>query len=149
MFIIAVSTVAGWVFTYDGAAQKVAQWLLTISDNKYVLLLLMNIFLLVLGCLLEPIPLLILVAPILLPVVQQLGVDLVHFGIILNLNITIGIITPPMGIGLYVMTRVSGVSFEELVKACMPMMVPLLASLMLLTFMPALSLWLPELILGR
>lgn len=148
MFIIAVSTVAGWVFTYEGTAQKVAEWLFTLTTDKTALLLIINVFLLLLGCLLEPIPLLILVAPILIPVVKQLGVDLIQFGIMLNLNITIGIITPPMGIGLYVMTRVSGVRFEELVRACMPLMIPLIVALMLLTYMPVLSLWLPNLLMG-
>jgi TRAP-type C4-dicarboxylate transport system permease large subunit len=104
---------------------------------------------LVLGCFLEPIPLLILVAPILLPVVKQLGIDLVQFGIILNLNITIGIITPPMGIGLYVMTRVAKVPFEDLVKACVPLLIPLVLSLLLFTYVPALSLWLPNLLMGH
>jgi TRAP-type C4-dicarboxylate transport system permease large subunit len=80
--------------------------------------------------------------------VKQLGVDLVQFGIILNLNITIGIITPPMGIGLYVMTRVSGVRFEDLVRACAPLMVPLLVALLLFTYVPWLSLWLPGLLMG-
>lgn len=148
MFIIAVSTVAGWVFTYEGAAQKVAEWLFTLTTDKTTLLLIINIFMLFLGCLLEPIPLLILVAPILIPVVQQLGVDLIQFGIIVNLNITIGIITPPMGIGLYVMCRVSGVRFEELVRACIPLMLPLLVSLMLFTYVPWLSLWLPAVLMG-
>jgi len=148
MFIIAVSTVAGWVFTYEGAAQKVAEWLFTLTTDKTVLLLIISIFVLVLGCLLEPIPLLILVAPILIPVVKQLDVDLIQFGIMLNLNITIGIITPPMGIGLYVMSRVSGVRFEDLVPACMPLMVPLLISLMLFTYVPWLSLWLPGVMMG-
>jgi len=91
---------------------------------------------------------LILVAPILIPVVKQLDVDLIQFGIMLNLNITIGIITPPMGIGLYVMSRVSGVRFEDLVPACMPLMVPLLISLMLFTYVPWLSLWLPGVMMG-
>ena len=149
MFIVAVSTVAGWIFTYEGTALKVAQWLFMLSNDKNILLLLINIFMLVLGCFLEPIPLLILVAPILLPVVKQLGIDLVQFGIILNLNITIGIITPPMGIGLYVMTRVAKVPFEDLVKACGPLLIPLILSLLLFTYVPALSLWLPNLLMGH
>jgi tripartite ATP-independent transporter DctM subunit len=148
MFIIAVSTVAGWIFTYEGTAQKVAEWLFTLTTDKTALLLIINLFLLLLGCLLEPIPLLILVAPILIPVVKQLGVDLIQFGIIMNLNITIGIITPPMGIGLYVMTRVSGVRFEDLVRSCAPLMIPLLFALLLFTYVPWLSLWLPSVLMG-
>lgn len=148
MFIIAVSTVVGWIFTYDGTAQKVAEWLFSLTTDKTTLLLIIILFLLLLGCLLEPIPLLILVAPILIPIVNQLGVDLIQFGIILNLTITIGIITPPMGIGLYVMTRVSSVRFEDLVMSCAPLMIPLLFALLLFTYVPWLSLWLPSLLMG-
>jgi len=148
MFIIAVSTVAGWVFTYEGTAKTVAQWLFEITTDKTLLLLVINVFLLVMGCLLEPIPLLILTLPILLPIVQQIGVDLIHFGIMISFNITLGIITPPMGVGLYVMCRVSGVRFEDLVLACLPLLVSLLGALMLVTYWPGLSLWLPTLVMG-
>jgi tripartite ATP-independent transporter DctM subunit len=148
MFIIAVSTVAGWIYAYDGTSQRLAEWLFALSDRPFVVLLLINLFLLVLGCLLEPIPLLILTAPIVLPIVHKLGVDPVQFGIVMNLNITIGIITPPMGIGLYLMVRVADVTFEELVAACLPLLVPLLACLLLFTYVPGVSLWLPDLIMG-
>jgi tripartite ATP-independent transporter DctM subunit len=148
MYIIAVSTVAGWIYAYDGTSQRLAEWLFALSDRPFVVLLLINLFLLVLGCLLEPIPLLILTAPIVLPIVHKLGVDPVQFGIVMNLNITIGIITPPMGIGLYLMVRVADVTFEELVAACLPLLVPLLACLLLFTYVPGVSLWLPDLIMG-
>ena len=148
MFIIAVSTVAGWVFTYEGTAKTVAQWLFTFTTDKTLLLLVINVFLLVMGCLLEPIPLLILTLPILLPIVQQIGVDLIHFGIMISFNITLGIITPPMGVGLYVMCRVSGVRFEDLVLACMPLLVSLLGALLLVTYWPGVSLGLPTLVMG-
>jgi tripartite ATP-independent transporter DctM subunit len=149
MFIIAISTVAGWIYTFDGTAQRLAHWLLQLTDNRVVLLLLINLFLLLMGALLEPIPLLILATPVLLPVVQRLGVDPIQFGIIMNLNITIGIITPPMGIGLYTMMGIVKISFEDLVRASLPWLVPLLACLVLFTLVPSLSLWLPQLLLGR
>jgi tripartite ATP-independent transporter DctM subunit len=148
MFIIAVSTVAGWIYAYDGTSQQIATWLFTVTHDKTVLLLIINLFLLVLGCLLEPIPLMILTAPIVLPVVQAIGIDLVHFGVIMGFNITIGIITPPMGIGLYVMTGVSKVGLEELIRACMPLLLPLIVALLIITYVPALSLWLPNLVMG-
>ena len=88
----------------------------SITDNKWVILLLINIVLLVLGCALEPIPVLILTTPILLPLVKTLGVDPIHFGIIVNLNITIGIITPPTGMGLYVVMGLAKVKFEDLMR---------------------------------
>jgi tripartite ATP-independent transporter DctM subunit len=149
MFIIAVSTVAGWIYTYDGTSQHIAEWLFQLSSNKYVLLLLINIFLLVLGFFLEPIPMLILSAPIVLPVVQQLGVDLVHFGVLVSFNITLGMLHPPVGIGLYVMTDVAKVRYEDLVVACLPFFIPLLVCLLLFTYVPELSLWLPNLVMGK
>ena len=149
MYIIAVSTVAGWIYTYEGTSQKIAELILSLTTNKYLVLFLINIFLLILGCLLEPIPAMILTTPIFLPVVKQLGVDPVHFGLIICYNLTIGIITPPMGIGLYVMIGVVDIKFEELVKACLPFLIPIIGSLFLLTYVPELTLFLPNLIMGK
>jgi tripartite ATP-independent transporter DctM subunit len=149
MFIIGVSTVAGWIYTYDGVAQAIADWMLALTSDRVVILLLINVFLLILGCILEPIPVLILATPIFLPVIRKLGIDPVHFGIVVNLNITIGIITPPMGIGLYVMMGIVDIKFEHLVKACLPFFVPLIGCLLLFTYVPELSLWLPNLLMGR
>lgn len=148
MFIIAVSTVAGWIYTYDGVAQAIADGMLALTDSKILILLLINVFLLILGCILEPIPVLILATPIFLPVIAKIGIDPVHFGIVVNLNITIGIITPPMGIGLYVMMGIVDIKFGELVKACVPFFVPLIGCLLLFTYVPEISLWLPNLLMG-
>jgi tripartite ATP-independent transporter DctM subunit len=149
MFIIGISVVPGWIFTYDGVAQSVAEALLSVTENKWVILLLINLLLLVLGCALEPIPVLVLTTPILLPVVKQLGIDPIHYGIVLNLNITIGLITPPTGMGLYIVMALTKVSFEELVEACLPFLAPLFGTLLLLTFVPELSTWLPDLVMGK
>ena len=148
MYIIAVSTVAGWIYTYEGTSQKIAELILQLTTNKYLVLFLINIFLLILGCLLEPIPAMILTTPIFLPVVKQLGVDPVHFGLIICYNLTIGIITPPMGIGLYVMIGIVDIKFEDLVKGCLPFLIPIIGSLFLLTYVPELTLFLPNLIMG-
>jgi tripartite ATP-independent transporter DctM subunit len=148
MYIIAVSMVAGWIYTYDGVSQAVAAGLLEFTDNKWVVLFLINLILLVLGAILEPIPVLILTTPIFLPVVTELGVDPIHYGIIANLNITIGIITPPMGIGLYVMMGITPVKFGDLVRACLPFLGVLLGCLMVITYIPILSTWFPELLMG-
>jgi tripartite ATP-independent transporter DctM subunit len=149
MYIIAVSTVAGWIYTYEGTSQKIAELILQLTTNKYLVLFLINIFLLILGCLLEPIPAMILTTPIFLPVVKQLGVDPVHFGLIICYNLTIGIITPPMGIGLYVMIGIVDISFEDLVKGCLPFLIPIIGSLFLLTYVPELTLFLPNLLMGK
>jgi tripartite ATP-independent transporter DctM subunit len=149
MYIIAVSTVAGWIYTYEGTSQKIAELILSFTTNRYLVLFLINVFLLILGCLLEPIPAMILTTPIFLPVVKQLGVDPVHFGLIICYNLTIGIITPPMGVGLYVMIGVVDIKFEDLVKGCLPFLIPIIGSLFLLTYIPELTLFLPTLIMGK
>ena len=95
------------------------------------------------------IPALILTTPIFLPIIKQIGVDPVHFGLIICYNLTIGIITPPMGIGLYVMVGIIDISFEDLVKSCAPLLIPLIASLFLVTYVPELTLFLPNLIMGH
>jgi TRAP-type C4-dicarboxylate transport system permease large subunit len=120
----------------------------SLTGNKVVILLLINVFLLILGCLLEPIPVLILTTPIFMPIIQNIGFDPVQFGIVMSLNITIGIITPPMGIGLYVMMGVIDIKFETLVRACLPFFIPLLACLLLFTYVPQCTLWLPNLLMG-
>jgi TRAP-type C4-dicarboxylate transport system permease large subunit len=140
--------VAGWIYVYDGVAQTLAEAMLSVSGNKWVVLLLINIVLLILGCILEPIPVLILTTPIFLPVVKSLAIDPIHFGIIVNLNITIGIITPPMGIGLYVMMGIVDIKFEDLVRACIPLLIPLIICLLLFTYVPELSTWFPDLVMG-
>ena len=113
-----------------------------------VQLLLINIFLLIVGALIESLPAMLVMVPILLPVVQGLGVDPIHFGVIIVFNLLIGIITPPMGVGLFVVSNFTGVSVGRITLACLPFLVPLLLTLLVITFVPALSLFLPELFLG-
>ena len=86
--------------------------------------------------------------PVLLPVATELGIDPVHFGVIMVLNIVIGLITPPMGIGLFIMSNITGQTVERITLACMPFLLPLLATLLLVTFVPWISLWLPTLLIG-
>jgi tripartite ATP-independent transporter DctM subunit len=140
MVLIGVSSVISWIYTYERLPHLAAQAIFALSQNKYVILLLVNVFLLFMGCLIEPIPLLLISTPILVPLMQKIGVDLVHFGVVICYNITLGMITPPMGIGLYVMMKVVDISFEELVKAVLPFLVPLIGTLLLFTFYPPLSL---------
>jgi len=145
MVLIGISTVISWIYTYEELPQMVAAFILQISQNKYVILTLINLFLLLMGCLIEPIPLLLITTPILVPLMQQIGVDLVHFGVIICYNITLGMITPPMGVGLYVMMKVVNISFEELVGAVYPYLIPLIGALFIITFFPLLSLGLVNL----
>ena len=148
MFLIGTATVMTWVVTRAQTGHFAAQWLATLSESVVVQLLLINIFLLIVGALIESLPAMLVMVPILLPVVQGLGVDPIHFGVIIVFNLLIGIITPPMGVGLFVVSNFTGVSIGRLTLACLPFLVPLLLTLLVITFVPALSLFLPELLLG-
>jgi tripartite ATP-independent transporter DctM subunit len=147
MYIIAISSAMSWLIAMEGTPMMVAELLAQLTNNKYIMLLIINIFLLLLGCILETLPAMLISVPILLPIVQQFNIDPVQFGVILIFNLLIGIITPPMGIGLYVMTAVSGVRFEPLVRSCMPFLIALLASLLAITYVPQICLFLPNLLL--
>jgi len=97
------------------------------------------------GCFLEPTAAILILVPVLIPVVQQLGIDPVHFGLVMVLNLMIGLLHPPMGMVLFVLARVANLSIEKTTMAILPWLVPLLLSLLLITYIPAISLWLPRL----
>jgi tripartite ATP-independent transporter DctM subunit len=147
MYIIAVSSAMAWLVTMEGTPMVVAHWLSSLTTNKYAMLLIINIFLLFLGCILETLPALLISVPILLPIIHQVEINPVHFGIVAIFNLLIGIITPPMGIGLYVIKAISNVTFEELVKSSMPYLIALLASLAVITYIPQICLLLPSLLM--
>ena len=146
MYLIAVSSVMGWIITTERVAHDAAQLIVTYVQSPLLGLLVINLFLLVVGMFIETVPALLILSSILLPVVKGLGVDPVHFGIIICYNLIIGIITPPMGIGLFVAARVAGITPEAVLRASWPFFVPLFASLAAITAFPALSLWLPTLV---
>ena len=148
MFLIAVGNLMGWIIAADGAGETIAAALISVSDNRIILLLLVNLAALIIGTLMEPTPALLVTLPIFAPVMSMIGVDPVHFGIILCLNLTIGMLTPPVGLGLYVMCSVSKLEFEPLVKSVMPFLLVLILSLLVITFWPDLSLFLPRLLLS-
>jgi tripartite ATP-independent transporter DctM subunit len=144
----------GTVFTRllirEGMAQAMTDFVLGISRNQYAVLLMMNILLLILGMFIDGIPILIITVPLLVPIAQGLGVNLVHLGAIIVFNVGLGVVTPPYAISIFVGTRLADVPYGELVP---PMMVYLflvgIPALLLTTFIPWLSLWLPTLIMGR
>jgi tripartite ATP-independent transporter DctM subunit len=144
MFLIAVGTLMGYVVALDGTPDKLAAYLTTLTTNKYVMLVLINVFLLILGCLMEPTPALLLSYPIFEPIIAAYQIDPLHFGMIICYNLTIGMLTPPVGLGLYVMCSVANVKFEPLLKACIPFIINLIVSLILITYIPALSTWFPN-----
>jgi TRAP-type C4-dicarboxylate transport system permease large subunit len=126
-----------------------AEFFLSIADNRYTLLLLINILLLILGTFMDMAPMLLIATPILLPIVKQFGVDPVHFGIIMILNLGIGLLTPPVGSTLAVGCAVGKVSMEALSRSILIFYVPMLIVLGLVTYIPEITLWLPSVILAR
>lgn len=143
MMIVAASAIFAWILTANQVAQHFAESLLGFTDNKVAVLLIITLIVLVIGCFMETIAAITILVPVLLPVAVSIGVDPVHFGIILILNLMLGLLTPPVGMVLYVLAKVSGVPFERCVIATAPFLVPLVTVLLLLTFIPQLSLWLP------
>lgn len=136
MFIIATSTALGWIMANWQIPKMIAQGLLSLSSNTFVLLLLINIVILIAGIFMETASALILLTPVFLPLINQLGVDLVHFGIMIVVGLAIGMVTPPVAINLYVASTISGISIERISKAVVPLMFGLIAVLMLITYLP-------------
>ena len=126
---------------------KITTAFLTLSDNRYVILMCINVMLLLLGTVMDMAPLILILTPILLPVIIGIGVDPVHFGMIMLVNLGIGLITPPVGAVLFVGAAVGKVTIENTVKALLPFYLALFMVLMLVTYVPAISLWLPSLVL--
>ncbi len=143
MIIVGVASMVAFAITFDQIPAKVAQAMLSITSDKTLLLLIINGALLVLGFFLEPISIMILTLPVLVPLIKSLGVDLVHFGMVMTLNVCLGLVHPPLGICLYIVSGISGVKVEKISMAALPMIGICLLLLMLITYVPWLSLWLP------
>jgi tripartite ATP-independent transporter DctM subunit len=145
MILIAFAASFGYIMTLMQIPMRVTAALTAVSDNRYVILGLINGLMLVLGTLMDMAPLILILTPILLPVVKTLGVDPVHFGIIMMVNLGIGLLTPPVGGVLFVGSAVAKLPIEQVVKALLPFFFALFLVLMAITYIPALSLWLPGL----
>lgn len=146
LFIVAGASIFAWILTSTRTAEQFAALILQISEHPFVVLLLINMILILVGCFLETVAAITILVPVLLPIAVFVGVDPVHFGVIMVLNLMIGLLTPPVGMVLYVLSRVARVPFERAVVATLPFMVPLVVVLLLITFVPAVTLWLPSLI---
>jgi len=144
LFIVAAASIFGWLLTATRVTDAVAEWVLTFSSNPNVFLLLANLLLLFVGCFLEPTAAITLLVPILMPICAKLGIDPVHFGLVMVLNLMIGLLHPPMGTVLFVLSRVAKLSFERTTIAILPWLVPLFVMLILCTYVPAVVLWLPR-----
>ena len=148
LFIIGTSTLFTYVMAMEGISRQFADFILGISNNPAVILLVINILLLVLGMVMEPGAILTLMLPVLLPIANGLGLDLVHFGVMIVLNLMIGQVTPPFGVCLFVISDVNKVKLEKLYKAILPFLIPLIAALLLVTYVPGIVTWLPNLLLA-
>ncbi|MEO8525848.1 MAG: TRAP transporter large permease [Caldimonas sp.] len=144
LFIVAAASIFGWMLTATGVTADIATWVLGFTDKAWVFLLLANLLMLFVGCFLEPTAAITILVPLLLPIAVHLGVDPIHFGLVMVLNLMIGLLHPPMGLVLFVLARVAGLSFERTTMAILPWLVPLLLSLVVITYMPQLVLWLPK-----
>ena len=143
LFIVASASIFAWVLTTTQVTDAIAAWVLSISSEPWVFLLLANVFLLFVGCFMETIAAITILVPVFMPIIAKLGIDPVHFGLVMVLNLMIGLLTPPVGMVLFILQKVSGLSFEQTVKAVLPWIWPLLATLALITYVPQIVLWLP------
>jgi C4-dicarboxylate transporter DctM subunit len=141
LLIIATATAMGWIMTTEQIPIKVATAISSISTNPVIVLLLINLILLITGCFMELNAAIVILGPLLLPLVNTLGIDIIHFGIIMVVNMTLGLLTPPLGVNLFIAGSLhEGVNFKQIVRAVMPMLLVLLVDLALLTYIPQLSL---------
>ena len=143
LFIVTAASVFAWLLTVSQAAQLLSTAILSITENKWVFLILVNLLMLFVGCFLDTIAAITILVPILLPLVLKFGIDPVHFGLIMTLNLMIGLLHPPLGMVLFVLSRVAKLSVERTTMAILPWLVPLFIALIAITFIPAITLWLP------
>ncbi|QCK87529.1 TRAP transporter large permease [Phreatobacter aquaticus] len=144
LLIVAAASLFGWVLTTTRLTEYAAEGLLSFTTNKYLILILINMLLLVVGCFLEPIATISILVPVLMPILQKVGIDPIHFGVMMTLNLMIGLLHPPLGMVLFVLARISGLTVERATMAILPWLVPLMLSLAAITFIPELTLWLPR-----
>ncbi|WP_273853506.1 TRAP transporter large permease [Guptibacillus spartinae] len=142
LIIVGSATAFGRLLTIEQIPTQVANFLLSISDSEIVIILLITVLLLLVGCFMDTLAAIIILTPILLPIAVNIGFDPIHFGIIMVVNLAIGFITPPLGVNLFVGSGISGLSIEQLSKAIIPYFFAMVFSLLMITFIPELSLWL-------
>src|SRR5213595_2890777 len=144
LLIVAAASIFGWLLTVTRVTDAVAAWVLSFTHTPWVFLLLANLLMLFIGCFLEPVAAITLLVPILIPICKTLGIDLVHFGLVMVLNLMIGLLHPPLGTVLFVLSRTARLSVERTTIAILPWLVPLLAALIMCTYVPEIVLWLPR-----
>ena len=148
LYIITNAVLFSFLLTSEQIPQSLAAWINDMGLSPWMFLMVVNILLLIAGNFMEPSSILLITAPILFPVAMKLGIDPIHLGIMMTVNMEIGMITPPVGLNLYVASGIANMGLTEVTKACAPWILVMLAFLMLITYVPAISLWLPNLLMG-
>ncbi len=146
MLLVATSMSMSWIMAYENIPQNITTLLLSISDSKLVILIIINLILLFVGIFMDITPAVLIFTPIFLPVITELGMDPLHFGIVMILNLCIGLCTPPVGSVLFVGVGVAGTSISKVIRPLMPLFIAMLVALLLITYIPSLSTWLPGLL---
>jgi len=148
MFIISAASIFGWLLIQQQIPTKMVEGLMALTSERWLVLLIVNVILLILGCFMEGIAIMLLTIPVFVPLVTRVGVDPVHFGVIMALNSMIGLLTPPVGMCLYAVSSISRVSIWPLAKELWPYIVALTVCLFLITYIPWLTVWIPNLVMG-
>jgi len=149
MMIVGSSTLFAYVLIMEGTSDHITNFFLGITTNPYMLLLIINVVLLIIGMFMEPGALLTLMVPILVPIARSVNLDMVHFGVVVVINLMIGQVTPPFGVCLFIISDVGKIKLDALFKAILPFLIPLIVTLFLCTYIPPIILWLPNLLFGQ
>jgi C4-dicarboxylate transporter DctM subunit len=148
LYIITNAVLFSFLLTSEQIPQGLAAWINDMGLSPWMFLMVVNVLLLIAGNFMEPSSILLITAPILFPVAMKLGIDPIHLGIVMTVNMEIGMITPPVGLNLYVASGIANMGLTEVTKACAPWILVMLAFLLLITYVPAITLWLPNLLMG-
>jgi tripartite ATP-independent transporter DctM subunit len=149
MFIVSAAAIFAWVLTVEQVPEQMSAFLLGISREKWVLLMIVNVMLLIVGCFMESIAAIMVMTPLIVPPLHAAGVNPIHLGVVVVFNLMIGLLTPPVGMSLYMVSIVSKVPFSRMARVIWPFLVPLLVALVIVTLVPSISTWLPELVFKK
>jgi tripartite ATP-independent transporter DctM subunit len=144
--LITMASLFGWSMTFERIPQMIAEWMTTVTTNPLIFLLLVNVLFILLGMFIEGIALIIILTPIFVPILPAFGIDPIHFGVVICLNVVIGILTPPVGSGLFLATSIGQVKLEAFVRAVLPFVAVSVLVLLLITYIPDLVLWIPSVV---
>lgn len=145
--LMSMASLFGWVLAFEQIPQKIVETIGALTSSPYVFLLLVNLFLLVTGIFIDELAVMVILLPVFMPLVHAFGIDPVHFGVVLCLNATIGLLTPPVGAGLFIAASVGGIRLESLIRAIVPFVIVAIVVLFLLTYVPPITLWLPQMLM--